>query len=218
MFRAFANFQLVTLWGTAPLVKHTLSESEYMQPNSTPDSLWAAVETDLKEAINSGALTQKASVNQPTARVTKQFAQAMLGKAQLFQKKYAEAARTLDEVINSKLYILNPDLSNQGTPDGDNSVESLFEVNLPFDTNNSNENSYFKFLLLDGAAAMISVPVWVGMGHYGAQSREDLARWMSNGQHLTWLIVGIVILAVVIIVIKNKKKAKKEEEEAKSKS
>ena len=78
--------------------------------------------------------------------------------------------------------------------------------------------SYFKFLLLDGAAAMISVPVWVGMGHYGAQSREDLARWMSNGQHLTWLIVGIVILAVVIIVIKNKKKAKKEEEEAKSKS
>ena len=146
VFRAFANFQLVTLWGTAPLVKHTLSESEYMQPNSTPDSLWAAVETDLKEAINSGALTQKASVNQPTARVTKQFAQAMLGKAQLFQKKYAEAARTLDEVINSKLYILNPDLSNQGTPDGDNSVESLFEVNLPFDTNNRNENNNFRWI------------------------------------------------------------------------
>ena len=65
---------------------------------------------------------------------------------------------------------------------------------------------------------MISVPVWVGMGHYGAQSREDLARWMSKGPDRSWLIVGIVIRAVVISVLKNKKKAKKEAEEAKSKS
>lgn len=69
--------------------------------------------------------------------------------------------------------------------------------------------SYLKFLLLDGAAALISVPVWVGMGHYGAQNRENLARWMSNGQHVTLFIVGVVILAVVILIIRNRKKAKK---------
>lgn len=73
--------------------------------------------------------------------------------------------------------------------------------------------SYLKFLLLDGAAALISVPVWVGMGHYGAQNRDNLTRWIANGQHVTWVVVGTVILAVVIIVIRNSKKAKKAAEE-----
>ena len=70
--------------------------------------------------------------------------------------------------------------------------------------------SYLKFLLLDGAAALISVPVWVGMGHYGAQNRDNLARWMSNGHNITLVVIGVVILAVVILVIRNRKKAKKE--------
>ena len=72
--------------------------------------------------------------------------------------------------------------------------------------------SYLKFLLLDGAAALISVPVWVGMGHYGAQNRDNLARWMSNGHNITLVVIGVVILAVVILVIRNGKKAKKEKQ------
>ena len=72
--------------------------------------------------------------------------------------------------------------------------------------------SYLKFLLLDGAAALISVPVWVGMGHYGAQNRDNLARWMSNGHNITLVVIGVVILAVVILVIRNRKKAKKEKQ------
>ena len=47
-FRAWANFELVTLWGTAPLVDHLLATDEYRQPNSTPEALWAVVEADLK--------------------------------------------------------------------------------------------------------------------------------------------------------------------------
>jgi hypothetical protein len=118
VFRGIAYFYLTFYWGTPPLVDHTLTESEYLQSNSPTADLWAFVESNLTEAINSGDLSQKSSLNDKNYRITKQFAQAMLGKAYIFQKKYTEAANILDEVIESGLYELNPDLSNAGTPLG----------------------------------------------------------------------------------------------------
>ncbi len=141
VLRAWANFQLVTLWGTAPLVDHTLQADEYLQGNSTPEALWAAVEGDLNTAINSGALTQKENVGKVSYRATKQFAQALLGKSLLFQKKYGEAATELDKVISSQLYDLNPDYSNIGTPLGAGDMESVFEINALNDRNVSANNS-----------------------------------------------------------------------------
>lgn len=87
-FRAWANFELVTLWGTAPLVDHLLATDEYRRPNSTPEALWAVVEADLKEAIGMNALPSKKNKDdQETGmRVTQEVAKAYLGKAYLFQK------------------------------------------------------------------------------------------------------------------------------------
>lgn len=103
-FRAWANFELVTLWGTAPLVDHLLATDEYRRPNSTPEALWAVVEADLKEAIGMNALPSKKNKDdQETGmRVTQEVAKAYLGKAYLFQKKYQEAATVLNEVVDSK--------------------------------------------------------------------------------------------------------------------
>lgn len=145
VFRAWANFQLVTLWGTAPLVQKTLEESEYMQGNSTKEALWSAIETDLTEAISSGDLVVKSGLGDKTYRITKQFAQAMLGKAYLFQKKNPEAAAILNEVIDSKLYDLNPDLSNAGTPLGGMTMESIFEIHCINDPSNNSTNNNFKW-------------------------------------------------------------------------
>lgn len=107
-FRAWANFQLVTLWGTAPVVDHLLQPGEYRMGNSTPADLWAAVESDLNHAIDMGVLPSKSDVNdkETTIRVTKEVAQAMLGKAYLFQDKNSEAASMLDKVIESGKYDL----------------------------------------------------------------------------------------------------------------
>ncbi len=143
VFRAYAYFYLTTLWGTPPLVDHTLVESEYMQANSTTAELWAFVEQDLTDAINSGDLTQKSSIDETTYRVTKQFAQALLGKTYIFQKKYSDAASMLDNVIDAELYDLNADLSNIGTPLGIMTEESIFEVNQINDiSQNATNNSY----------------------------------------------------------------------------
>ncbi len=143
VLRAFANFELVTLWGSAPLVQHTLSESEYMQSNSTPEALWAAIEEDLNTAISSGALSQKKALSDKNYRATKQFAQALLGKAFLFQKKYSEAAAMLDNVVNSGLYSLPDDYSLVNVPGGEGSAESVFEIHVLNDPSNSNVNNNF---------------------------------------------------------------------------
>ena len=109
VLRAWAHFELASLWGNPPIVDHELETSEYAQPNSTDETLWPFIEGDLREAIESGALAQKSGVNDSeTWQVTKQFAQAVLGKVCLWQGKNSEAAKVLDEVIESNLYQLYP--------------------------------------------------------------------------------------------------------------
>lgn len=148
VFRAYAYFYLTTLWGTPPLIDHTLEESEYLQPNSPTTDLWAFIEQNLTEAINSGALTEKSNKSDKTYRVTKQFAQALLGKAYIFQKKYLEAATMLDNVIKSNLYGLHPDLSCIGTPLASMTEESLFEVNCLNDRSQSSTNNNFRWTFM----------------------------------------------------------------------
>ncbi|MCR4569807.1 MAG: RagB/SusD family nutrient uptake outer membrane protein [Bacteroidales bacterium] len=138
--RAWANFELVTLWGTAPLVDHILNQDEYLQGNSESVSvLWNAIETDLNEAISSGALTDVTG----TYRLTKAFAQAMLGKAQLWQNKYSEAAATFDQIINSGKFSLQTDLKDFGTIRGDVTAEDLFCMRGIDDASNSGPNATY---------------------------------------------------------------------------
>ncbi len=151
VFRAFANFYLVAYWGSAPLVDHTLEESEYMQGNSTAEELWAFIEDDLTTAINSGDLTEKSSSTDLTYRITKQYAQALLGKSYVYQKKYSEACTVFDSVINSGLYELatGSDYEGFGTPAVGVNVESLFEIrNLNDISNFSDNNSSLKWTCL----------------------------------------------------------------------
>lgn len=146
VFRAFAYIDLISMWGTPPLVDHPLDPSEYQMSNGDPDELWALVEKDLTEAIESGFLVEKSDVNDKSVfRVTKQFAQALLGKAHLYQQEYPASAAAFEEVIKSQLY----DLYRGAYDDifsfnNKNNCESLFEINRVVDANNvwNNFNMY----------------------------------------------------------------------------
>ena len=131
VFRAWAHFELVSLWGTAPKVDHLLKPDEYRQSNSDPAETWAFVEQDLTEAINSGTLPSKTSANDAETgiRVTKEFAQALLGKAYLFQGKNSEAAAMLENVISSNKYALfQGEYDDQFHAAANNNCESVFEL------------------------------------------------------------------------------------------
>ncbi|HDL3105977.1 TPA: DedA family protein, partial [Mannheimia haemolytica] len=65
--------------------------------------------------------------------------------------------------------------------------------------------SFVKFLLVDFCAAIISVPIWVYLGDYGASNLDWLKEQVANGQHLIFAILGIVILFLGWKWYKNKK-------------
>ena len=130
-FRAWAYFDLVTLWGTAPLVTQAERE-DYREGNSTIEALWEQIEFDLNEAIQSRALPEKKSIddNITGIRITHQLAQAVLGKAYVFQEKYQEAMVILDEVVNSNKYkLFDGEYGDIFLAANNNNCESMFEIN-----------------------------------------------------------------------------------------
>jgi len=147
VFRAFAYFDLISMWGNPPIVDHELAPSEYNVPNGSSEDLWNLVVTDLTEAISSGYLMEKTSVDDKTTwHVTKQFAQALLGKAYLWMATdlgdnsyYAKAAEQFDAVVQSGLYkLVSLDVYPQMfTGDNKYNSENIFESNRVYDSNNS---------------------------------------------------------------------------------
>lgn len=128
--RAWSHSELVSLWGTAPIVDHLLTPNEYRQANGTPETTWAFVEQDLQDAISSGALVSKSGVNDQVTgmHLSLEAAKAFLGKAYLFQGKYKEAAAILDEVIDSQKYDLYSDYDALFHAKANNCCESIFEL------------------------------------------------------------------------------------------
>jgi hypothetical protein len=150
-WRAWSHFELVTLWGTAPVVDHLLTADEYRPSNSTPEELWAIVESDLTSSIESGALPSKSDVNDSTTtiRVTKEVAQAMLGKAYLFEKKYNQAADMLNAVISSGKYALYTDnYGNIMHVETNNCCESMLEIQMRDDDTQMWSQFTMQFLML----------------------------------------------------------------------
>ena len=150
VFRAWAYFELISMWGNPPLVDHELTPSEYSRPNGTTEELWGLVEKDLTEAIESGLLPEKSNADdQSVWRVTKQYAQALLGKAYLWQGKYPEAVEALDEVINSELYKLyTGPYEDIIAFDNKMNCESLFESVRVDDANNPYDNFSFSKVMI----------------------------------------------------------------------
>lgn len=57
--------------------------------------------------------------------------------------------------------------------------------------------SLLRFMLIDAFAALISVPIWVYLGYFGANNHVWLLKWMHRGQNSLWLILAAIILALL---------------------
>jgi len=78
-----------------------------------------------------------------------------------------------------------------------------------FTAGTSGQISFIRFVITDGFAALISVPIWVYLGYYGANNFDLLTQWIRQGQTI---IICIVILAVLgfLAFLWNKNRKKKE--------
>lgn len=57
--------------------------------------------------------------------------------------------------------------------------------------------SYMRFVVMDGLAALISVPLWVYLGAYGAENRDWLMRKVHQFQ-TTFIVLGLCLAAFVL--------------------
>ncbi len=124
--RALMYFNLVTLYGNVPLVTEPI-EAQAAPPQAEPAAVWAQVEKDLTEAR--AALPRKGQY--PAAelgRATSGAATALLGKAQLQQRKWAEAAATFKTLVDGGEYALLPNHADLFDATDENHAESVFEV------------------------------------------------------------------------------------------
>jgi hypothetical protein len=123
--RAYYQFELVKWFGGIPMkgdVRFKVGDEKTV-PRSSAQEVYASIEADLIFAAAN--LSPTASQK---GRVTKGAAQALLGKAYLYQNKFAQAATTLDAVITSGKYSLQTDYNAMFELEGENGTESVFEV------------------------------------------------------------------------------------------
>jgi tetratricopeptide (TPR) repeat protein len=123
--RAYYQFELVKWFGGIPMkgdVRFKIGDEKTI-PRASVEEVYASIEADLVFA--SANLSPIAAQK---GRVTKGAAQALLGKAYLFQGKFSQAANTLQALINTSPYSLETDYNKMFELDGENGPESVFEV------------------------------------------------------------------------------------------
>lgn len=124
--RAFFYFDLVRNFGGVPMVLEPGADVRGLGRSSIEDC-YRFIESELAQAAE--VLPQRSKyAAADMGRATRGAALGILGKAQLYQGKWAEAKATLGKIIEEGEYELLADFGNVWSVKHNNSKESLFEV------------------------------------------------------------------------------------------
>lgn len=126
--RATYYFNLVRVFGGVPRVDFVIeSGANWQQPRATVEEIYELIITDLEDA-NEGLWLKSEYSSADLGRATRGAAQAMLLKAHLYTGDYTEAQRWGDSIISSMEYGLVPEYRDNFTLEGENGMESVFEI------------------------------------------------------------------------------------------
>ncbi len=132
--RAYYYFVLVRAYGELPLIDSVVdatNPADLAKANTrvSTDQIYALIESDLNFAMSVlPAKDQQAASD--VGRATKGAAAGLLAKVSLYEKKWQQAYDLTTQIINGSLgtYGLVPDYSTIWREVGENSIESLFEI------------------------------------------------------------------------------------------
>jgi starch-binding outer membrane protein, SusD/RagB family len=127
LLRAYAYFMLVRVYGRVPLLDRVFEDpaAQSNVPQSSPAEVYALIENDLKFA----AANLPASWGPEFAgRATSGAANGLLAKVYLTQQKWSLALAAANMVITSGQYNLSTPYDKIFREEGENSPESVFEV------------------------------------------------------------------------------------------
>ncbi|NJD10639.1 MAG: RagB/SusD family nutrient uptake outer membrane protein [Gemmatimonadetes bacterium] len=123
--RAYFYYELAGTHCTAPIILEPVAATD--RPANAPLSdVYKQIEADLTAAA--AALPASYSATADKGRATRGAALALLGLAQLDQKKWSEGAANFQKVIESGTYKLAPTFKENFTLSGNNNVESIFDI------------------------------------------------------------------------------------------
>ncbi len=124
--RAWAYFELVSLWGDVPLLLEPSLETDG-NPRAPAEEVYAVIFEDLTFA-EQHLDVRSAYPSDELGRVTRGSAQALAGKIHLFRSNYAAARIELEKVIASGEYSLVARYLDNFEEENENNQESIFEV------------------------------------------------------------------------------------------
>ncbi len=149
--RAYAYFQLRRDFGEVPInLKSIDVPADEIAPKNTIAEVDAQIIKDLTEARDVLPV-QWASAYK--GRVTRGVANSLLAKVYLLQRNWAKALEHSMEVINSGAYMLNPSYDAEFTKAGNNSSESILEVQKTYDFPTKYTNNYYESQGVRGSGA-----------------------------------------------------------------
>jgi hypothetical protein len=129
VLRGFIYMDLVSLWGGVPLITNDVPAADYTKlVRASKAEVFALVEQTLTEAI-ADLPVKSAYSSGDKFRVSKGTAQALLGKAYLYDGKNSEALTQFETVINSGEFALENDLQAVMNKSNEFGKESIFEIN-----------------------------------------------------------------------------------------
>ncbi|OON69297.1 RagB/SusD family nutrient uptake outer membrane protein [Hymenobacter sp. CRA2] len=136
--RALSYFNLVSLYGNVPLMLQYSTDLNQAAPQGTEAQVWTQVITDLQAA------QADLPVSYPSAdvgRATKGAAIALLGKAYMQNRRWADAQAQFAQLINSSTYNyrLTANYTDNFRHTTENNSESIFEVQFSDEKKGGND-------------------------------------------------------------------------------
>lgn len=78
----------------------------------------------------------------------------------------------------------------------------------------SHRISYITFIVMDGLAALISVPVWIYLGYFFADNLDILMEYVHDVQKAIFLALGLLAVIIAVIYFKKKFHSKMQDEKS----
>jgi hypothetical protein len=145
--RGYYYFELKKIFNSVPYIDETLDYGTGIEKVPNTPNFWDKIEADLKFAYDNLPETHSQA-----GRANKWAAGSLLGKAYLFQKKWADAKALFDAVIangkttNGKKYGLVASYSQIYNAANDNNEEAIFAVQSANNSGSVNNANHFDVL------------------------------------------------------------------------
>lgn len=164
--RAFYYFNLVRCFGDVPLVTHEVTsttEAFSLAARKPAADIYTQIIADAQTAA--GSLPDAWSDAKDKGRAVKASAQTLLAEVYLTLKQYANAVPLLRAVMQSPNgYMLLPDYAGLYTIAGENSAESIFEVQYMEGTANEYSDFIYQFAPYNAGSTVTGFGLYAGSG------------------------------------------------------